>query len=126
MRSDLPIQTEDAIEPERYELSEPLPYRFESSRRTFLRTLGGGLLIALLAAPRRGSAALRATPGAGVASRADALSAWIHIGEDELVRIFVGKTEIGQDIRTTFTQVLLEELDTAAQRVEVVCGDTGQ
>ena len=35
----------DRIEPERYELTAPRPYRFDVDRRDFISLLGGGLLI---------------------------------------------------------------------------------
>ena len=36
------------LEPERYELREELPYRFDLDRRDFFKSLGGGLLVLYL------------------------------------------------------------------------------
>lgn len=110
------------LEPERYELSQPLAYRFVPSRRDFLKTLGGGLLVALVVGSR-GASARAAGPGSRLTA-VDPLSAWIHVGRDDTVTIFAGKAEIGQDIRTAFAQVLVEELPMELDNVRVVLGDT--
>src|SRR5437763_1029667 len=38
-------ETQQPIEPERYELTEPPAYRFRPGRREFFQWLGGGLLV---------------------------------------------------------------------------------
>ena len=45
------------------------------------------------------------------------VGAWLHIGEDGKVTVFTGKTEIGQNIRTSLTQAVAEELG-APDRVD--------
>ena len=52
------------------------------------------------------------------------IGAWLHIGEDSAVTVFTGKVEIGQNIRTSLTQVVAEELHVAPGRISMVMADT--
>ena len=91
------------FEPERYELyedGEPLWL----DRRDFVRLVGGGLVVACLLA----DAEAQRFGGRGQGPRE--LSAWLHIAEDSAVTVYTGKVEVGQNIRTSLTQVVAEEL----------------
>jgi len=95
----------------------PLPL----DRRSFFKLLGGGLLVAFLAPPllaqeRRGRR--------GGPPRPMEVSAWLHIGEDGIVQVFTGKTEVGQNIRTSLSQAVAEELHVAIDRVRMLMADT--
>ena len=97
----------DDIEVERYELSRPPAYRFEVERRDFMKifaALGGGLMVASV--PVAGQESGRSGQQ-GVSSD---LAAWIHVGEDGRVTGYTGKTEIGQNIRTSLAQAIADEL----------------
>src|SRR6185503_7440649 len=99
------------LEPERYELHDGAAYAFAFDRRDFLRTLGGGLAV-LLVVPQAGaqeSGGGRRGQGGNQALPTD-LGAWLHIDERGRVTGFTGKTEIGQNIRTSLTQAIAEEL----------------
>jgi nicotinate dehydrogenase subunit B len=113
-----------APEVERYELSAGARYHFEFDRRDFLKTLGGGLAV-LLVAPR-----LAAGQESGRAAFGDrmpaAVSAWLHVGPDGAVTVFTGKTEIGQNIRTSLTQAVAEELGTPMSAIALVMADTAR
>jgi isoquinoline 1-oxidoreductase subunit beta len=95
----------------------------QPSRRAFLKTLGGGLLVAVVvpdafgqeAPPRRG----RFGGGAPVS-----LSARIHIGQDGIVTVMTGKVECGQGSRASIAQAAAEELHLPAQRMQLIMGDT--
>ena len=50
--------------------------------------------------------------------------AWIHIDEAGGVTAFTGKVEFGQNIRTSLTQVVAEELHVPISSVRMVMGDT--
>ena len=106
------------IEPERYELTAPLAYRFAVDRRDFIGLLGGGLLIAFSAGAQE----------SGRARRSEALpqdlDAWLHIGEDGAVAIYTGKTEVGQNIRTSLSQAASEELHCPIGSIKLVMADT--
>ena len=113
----------DAIEIERYELSRPPAYRFEVERREFMRlfaALGGGLMVASVPA-----ASAQQESGRGGAPRATAeLAAWIHIDETGRVTGHTGKTEIGQNIRTSLAQAIADELRVPLTDVSLVMADT--
>ncbi len=113
MRSNEPNRPE-AFEPERYELREPLAYRFAVNRREFLEITGAGLLI-LVAAP----AAEGQRGGAG-----GTLEARLHLAEDGSITILTGKVEEGQGPRTELTMAAAEELRVDPDRVRVLMADT--
>jgi nicotinate dehydrogenase subunit B len=112
------------LEPERYELASPPAYFFELDRREFFKLLGGGLLVVSV---------LQATSwtqesGGARARRGDSLpqsiDAWLHIGENGTVTVYTGKVEVGQNIRTSLTQAVAEELSYPMEKIELVMGDT--
>ena len=104
------------IEPERYELHEAGAW--ELDRRQFFRIAGGGVIVALLL----GDSAFGQRPGR--ASGPKEVGGWLHVGEDGIVTVYTGKVEIGQNIRTSLTQVVAEELHTPVERIRLVMADT--
>ena len=111
------------IEVERYELAEPAPYRFELERREFMRLfalMGGGLLVF---ASTPGASAQESGRGGQQAAPTD-VSAWVHIDEQGHVTGYTGKTEIGQNIRTSLAQAIADELRVPLDRVSLVMADT--
>jgi nicotinate dehydrogenase subunit B len=87
-------------------------------RRSFLRLLGGGIIVfvrlqpaSVLAQQRRGG------------YPAD-FNAYLRIGEDGRVTAFTGKIEMGQGVMTSQAQMVAEELGVALERVAIVMGDT--
>lgn len=112
-------------EPERYEFAEPSAYRFETSRRDFFKLLGAG--VAVLCVLER-QALGQETAGIGLPNEAlpKAIGAWLHVGEDGAVTVLTGKVEMGQNIRTSLSQGVAEELSVPLQAIELVMGDTQQ
>ena len=115
------------LEPERYELFEGQRFRFAVDRRGFLKSLGGGILVLHLlnhasteAQQPRGR---RGGRGGGQPAPRD-IAAWLHIGEDGKVSVYTGKAEVGQNIRTSLTQVVAEELHTPPALIHLVMADT--
>ena len=111
-----------SIEPERYELSAGPRYHFSPDRRDFLKVLGGGIALCLLIdddadAQQRGG---RGFGGGGPVE----IGAWLHIDEAGQVTVYTGKTEVGQNIRTSLSQVVAEELRLTMADVRLVMGDT--
>lgn len=112
------------IEPERYELFAPFPYHFEFVRREFFRIFGCGLVVvcvlpeasAFQEAGRRGFGRGEQLP--------QKISAWLHIGENGTVTVNTGKVEMGQNIRTSLTQAVAEELRVSPGSIRMVMGDT--
>jgi len=57
-------------------------------------------------------------------ARPPELSAWLHIGEDGVATVYTGKTEVGQNIRTSLAQAVAEELRVPISGVRLVMADT--
>jgi nicotinate dehydrogenase subunit B len=115
--------TETALEPERYELAAPAPYRFDLDRREFFKFLGAGIVVVSVLKP-----VVVAQESGGGRRRGESLpkeiDAWLHIGEEGKVTVYTGKVEMGQNIRTSLTQAVAEELHVPMDRIELVMGDT--
>ena len=114
----------DAIEPERYELTAPPSWLFESGRRSFFKFLGAGLFIICAVS----KAVARQESGASRRNTEDSLpkeiDAWLHVGEKGGITVFTGKVEVGQNIRTSLSQGVAEELRVPLDSVRLVMGDT--
>jgi len=112
------------LEPERYELRAAAPYRFDLDRRDFFKFLGAGIVVVSVLKP----AVVGQESGGGVRRRGESLpqeiDAWLHIGEKGRVMVFTGKVEVGQNIRTSLSQAVSEELHVPIEQIELVMGDT--
>ena len=101
-----------------------MPASLAGTRRDFFKTLGSGLMVLFLVpaalAQEAGSAGRR---GRGAQAPTE-ISAWLHIGEDGTVTVFTGKTEVGQNIRTSLTQAVAEELRVELTAIKMVMADT--
>lgn len=60
----------------------------------------------------------------GSLKRHPSLDAWLEVIEDNRIRVFTGKIELGQGITTVIRQVAAEELNAHIDQVEVVMADT--
>jgi isoquinoline 1-oxidoreductase len=105
------------LEPERYELHDNDTAAW-LDRRDFGKLVGGGLIVACLLGE---APAQRPKGGSGPRE----LSAWLHVAEDSAVTVYTGKVEVGQNIRTSLTQVVAEELRLPVGRITLVMADTG-
>ncbi len=113
---------EPGPEPERYELRTEASAPFSVDRRTFLKAVGGGLVVLTIA---RETDAQR--PGRGGQAGAQVpreIDAWVHIGEDGRVTACSGKAEVGQNARTSLTMAVADELNLPMGSVRMVLGDT--
>ena len=110
------------LDVERYELSESRRYVFELERRDFIRLFGAGLVVAVAATETLAQESGRARPQ-GRADTPD-LAAWIHIDEDGRAHVNTGKVEIGQNIRTSLSQTVADELRVPMASVALVMADT--
>jgi nicotinate dehydrogenase subunit B len=112
------------FEPERYELYEGSP-TWEWNRREFFRIVGSGIVVALVLRD-----SLHAQPPGQRGGRGprqnlpQEIGAWLHIGEDSAVTVYTGKVEIGQNIRTSLSQAVAEELRIPAARIRMIMADT--
>jgi nicotinate dehydrogenase subunit B len=112
------------LEPERYELRAAAPYRFDLDRRDFFKFLGAGVVVVSVLKP----AIVAQESGGGRQRRGESLpqqiDAWLHVGENGKVTVYTGKVEVGQNIRTSLSQAVAEELRVPIDRIEMVMGDT--
>src|SRR5205823_11522302 len=110
------------VEPERYEFAAPPSYIFELDRREFFKLLGAGVLV--VSAMRQSSAQESGRGGERGESLPQEIDAWLHIGEKGRVTVYTGKVEVGQNIRTSLSQAVSEELRVPIDKIEMVMGDT--
>lgn len=112
-------------EPERYELREPPRHHFELDRRDFVKALGGGIVVCLVAnnagGQQRGG---KGRGGGGAKSGPQQIGGWLHIGEDGQIALYCGKTEVGQNVRTSVTQATAEELRVPPAAIRTILADT--
>ncbi|MFL6274399.1 MAG: molybdopterin cofactor-binding domain-containing protein [Blastocatellia bacterium] len=124
-----PDVIEIPIELERYELFAAQAYRFNVARREFFKLFGGGVAIVFTlkgalgqeGGARQAGESGRRGPNASLPKE---IGGWVHIGEDGAVTVFTGKVEVGQDIRTSLTQAVAEELRVPMASIKLVMGDT--
>jgi isoquinoline 1-oxidoreductase len=107
------------IAPEQYELREPPVYQFNMNRRRFFQVMGSGLAIAFTTY----KSVAGAISGESKAPE-DQVGAWIHVNEKGTVTVYTGKVEVGQNIRTSLSQIVAEELHVPMPRIEMIMGDT--
>ncbi len=93
----------------------------QPDRRDFLKLLGGGLLVCLAPASVWAQESGRTFGGHELPKD---LSAWLHIAADGQVKVFTGKVEVGQNIRTSLAQSVAEELRVPFDSIAMVMGDT--
>ncbi len=89
------------------------------SRRGFLKSVGGGVVVLFTTTPRFAEADALISMGAP-----PAFNAYLRIGEDGRVTCFTGKIEMGQGIVTSLPQMLADELDVKVDMIDMVMGDT--
>lgn len=119
-----PLATDS--EPERYELHEAPRYQFGFDRRDALTALGGGILVCLVAnhatAQQRGGKGRGGGGGGG--NRPQQIGGYLHIAEDGQITLYCGKTEVGQNVRTSVTQAAAEELRVSPAAIRTILADT--
>ena len=112
-----------SFEPTPGELPPKQGYRFSLDRRKFFQLTGGGLAVVFALRDlvsgneeREASATSPSTP--------TEVNAWIHIAEDGAVSVYTGKVEVGQNIRTSLSQIVAEELMVPISSITMIMGDT--
>jgi isoquinoline 1-oxidoreductase len=115
------------LEPERYELFAGPTYNFNFNRRQFLKAFSGGIAL-IVPVSNLVAHALQQDQGEsgrrGSERIPDDIGAWIHIDEKGVVSVFTGKVELGQNIRTSLTKAVAEELHVPLDVVHIVMADT--
>ena len=111
------------FEPTKDELPPAHSFQFALDRRKFLQLTGGGLVVAFVLQDMfslEDETLSAETSGDPVSE----VAAWIHIGEDGKVTVYTGKVEVGQNIRTSLSQIVAEELMVPLSSVTMIMGDT--
>src|SRR5437667_10333376 len=106
------------LEPERYELLADGPLSLELNRRDLFRIVGAGVIVAFLLDKVEAQRPKGGRRPGGAQPRE--LGAWLHIAADSKVTVYTGKVEVGQNIRTSLTQVGADDLRLAPGRISVV------
>ncbi|HLW66851.1 MAG TPA: molybdopterin cofactor-binding domain-containing protein, partial [Gemmataceae bacterium] len=97
-------------------------YVFEPDRRDFFKLAGAGIVVCLFLDDVVGQ---QPRQGQGFGQRGPSeLSAWLHISETGKVTVYTGKAEIGQNIRTSLSQAVAEELRLPISAITMVMADT--
>ncbi len=118
-----PDHSRHPFEPATDELPSKSRYHFALNRRKFFKLSGGGLVVAFVL---RDLVSLESNNISSASSSLppDDVDAWIHIGEDGTVNVLTGKVEVGQNIRTSLSQIVAEELMVPISFVTMIMGDT--
>jgi CO/xanthine dehydrogenase Mo-binding subunit len=119
------LKQQCATEPERYEFHAAPMHQFELARRDFFKILGAG--IAVFAVAKDALALQETAPGSKSFHNEELpkeIASWLHVGEDGTVTGFTGKAEMGQNIRTSLSQTVADELRVPFESVRMVMGDT--
>ena len=116
-----------ALETERYEMRARPHYHFDVDRRDFFRSLGAGLVVltfADVAMAQQESGNAGRGFGRGFGGPPTDLNSFVHIGEDGAITAFTGKAEVGQNVRTSMTMAVAEELRVPVSSIKLIAGDT--
>src|ERR1700736_2469657 len=88
-----------------------------TSARGFIRTVGISGASLVLRFDMRGSLFSAAGKNATAAFQPNG---WIRIGDDGIINLTIGKSEMGQGVRTTLAMILAEELGADWTRIKLV------
>jgi len=120
---DNPGNLQHPFEPTNTELPPEPVFHFKTNRRRFLKQTGGGLIVAFVVHDLFSYSNTSPTPATSSAP-VIGVDAWLRIGEDGKITVFTGKVEVGQNIRTSLSQIVAEELMVPVSFVTMIMGDT--
>jgi isoquinoline 1-oxidoreductase len=120
---DNPDYSRHPFEPARDELPPKKKYHFALDRRSFFKISGGGLVVAFVLKDFVSFGNKNSTDELPASQPSD-VDAWIHVGKDGTVSVFTGKVEVGQNIRTSLSQIVAEELMVPISAITMIMGDT--
>ena len=118
------VNTQIPVEPERYELEAAPTYRFEVDRREFFKFLGAGVLVVAVLRDAHAFQESGAAKRSSGESLPEEIGAWLHFGENGVATVYTGKVEVGQNVRTSLSQAVAEELRVPVSKIQLVMGDT--
>jgi nicotinate dehydrogenase subunit B len=97
---------------------------FDMNRRKFFKIFGSGLAITFVLSDAFGITEEILEEGILDKVPTEKVGAWLHIGEDNIITVYTGKVEVGQNIRTSLAQLVAEELQVPIASIKMVMGDT--
>ena len=97
------------LEPAQDEMPSKPVHQVTLDRRKFLKLTGSGLIVAFVLQDIF-SFAGDTIPSGSWSVPVNQVGAWLHVGEDGMVTVYTGKVEVGQNIRTSLSQIVAEEL----------------
>jgi nicotinate dehydrogenase subunit B len=112
------------FEPERYELLAGPAYTFDLNRRELFKLLGGGVIVVSIISDANAQESGGGRRRGSAPPAPKEIGGWLHIGEDGTVTVYTGKVEVGQNARTSLSQVVCEELRLPMSSVKLLMGDT--
>ena len=108
------------------ESTEGLEHEAGLTRRGFVKTLGAGLLITVMADSAQAQRSGRGDRGGRSDGRGGVVAARVHIAKDGRITVMTGKVEGGQGARAELTQAAAEELRVPVDQIHLLMADTGQ
>src|SRR5215210_3046751 len=96
--------------------------KFQLNRRKFFKIFGSGLAVTFVSRDIFSFAEEFVPPGSSLVPT-DQVGAWIHIGQDGIVSVYTGKVEVGQNIRTSLSQIVAEELHVPLTSIKMIMAD---
>lgn len=124
MRSSAKISLSEYESLQYNDLVERMNYDFELNRRSFVKGLGAGLLLAVTVPAALAQESGRRSQGGFLGSGAQNIAARIHVGNDGIITVLAGKVEGGQGSRAELTQAAAEELGVPVSQVQMILADT--
>src|SRR4026208_471204 len=109
------------FEPTKNELPPKANYEFALDRRKFFKLTGGGLIVVFVL---KDLLSFDSETPFSESSAMSGVESWIHIGEDGTLTVYTGKVEVGQNIRTSLSQIVAEELMVPVVSIKMIMGDT--
>jgi isoquinoline 1-oxidoreductase len=110
-----------SFRPDQDDLQSRPMAKFQLNRRKFFKIFGSGLAVAFVSRDIFSFAEESVPPGSSLIPT-DQVGAWIHIGEDGVVSVYTGKVEVGQNIRTSLSQIVAEELYVPLTSIKMIMG----
>ncbi|WP_209402343.1 molybdopterin cofactor-binding domain-containing protein [Pseudozobellia sp. WGM2] len=97
----------------------------ENTRRQFIKKIGSVSIAFAIAEPVYVIGQYFSVEAPENKLNKEEINSWLEVLENGRVRIFTGKLELGQGIRTAIMQMAAEELDTSLDLIEVHMAETG-
>src|SRR6266568_5287505 len=118
------MKDESLSEDQQHNAISPLGYRFGLDRRAFFKVVGSGVVVGLSIKSSLSQESGKISNPHSEEELPNSIAAWIHIAADGRVTVYTGKVEMGQNIRTSLSQQVAEELRVPLSSVQLVMGDT--